>query len=89
MRGDLISVYNFFTRGSGAGDADLFSLMPCGKMRGNSLKLCQGKFRLDFRKMFFPVKVAKDLNKLPRKVVKVAMVTGLLAFKKCLSNTLR
>ena len=69
LRGDLIALDGFPSRGGGEGGADLFSLRSSDTTPGNGSKLRQGRFRLDMRKHFFTKRVGKRWNRPPAEVV--------------------
>ena len=69
LQGDLIAAFQYLKGAYKKAGEGLFTRACSDRTRGNGFKLKEGRFRLDIRKKFFPVRVVRRWHRLPRAAV--------------------
>jgi len=67
--GDLTVAFQYLKGAYRKDGENILSRACCDRTRNNGFKLREGRFRLDLRKKLFMIRVVKNWNRLPRKVV--------------------
>ncbi|GAB0185711.1 hypothetical protein GRJ2_001036400 [Grus japonensis] len=69
LQGDLIAAFQYLKGPTAKLERDCLQGHGVIGQRGNGFKLKEGRFRLDVRKKFFPVRVVRHWNRLLREAV--------------------
>ncbi|KFQ65924.1 hypothetical protein N334_01816, partial [Pelecanus crispus] len=77
LRGDLIATFQYLKGAYRKDGGNLLSKTCCDRTRSNGFKIKKNRFRLDIRKKFFPMRVVKHWNRLPREVVEAPSLATL------------
>jgi len=80
LRGDLTTLHNYLKGSCPEVCVGLFSQFSRNRMRVNSLRVHQGRFRLDIRKNFSTERVVRHWNRLSSQMV---VSPSLKVFKEC------
>ena len=89
LQGDLIAAFQYLNENYKKGDR-LFSKDCCGRTRGNSFKVKEGRFNLDIRKKFFTIRLVRHWHRLPREAVDALFLeTSKVGLDRALSNLIK
>jgi len=69
LGGDLTAAFRYLKGAYRKDGENIFSRACCNRTRGNGFKLREGRFKLDVRKVFFPMRVVKHWSRMLREVV--------------------
>ena len=76
--GDLTAAFQYLKGATGKGGGTL-DQEERDRTRGDGFKLREGRFRLDVRQKFFPVRVVRPWHRLPREAVSAPSLEGFKA----------